>query len=132
MTNKLPPLNRDYNRDPNIKVLKRVGLLIMGLQMGLGSYKRSLGGSARQHGVAPRHSFPQYMFAFQGSPPCDMQSDKILRQNGSFHLIWKPVLMPKFLELHALNPQPMSPSPSLNPNTATQRPTVDEGNLAPP
>ena len=28
---KPPPLNRDYNRDPNIEALKRRGLFIMGL-----------------------------------------------------------------------------------------------------
>ena len=31
MINKPPPLNRDYNRDPNIKALKRGGVIIPGL-----------------------------------------------------------------------------------------------------
>ena len=38
LINKPPPLNRDYNRDPHIKTLKRPGLLIMGLQYLGGSY----------------------------------------------------------------------------------------------
>ena len=32
LINKSPPLNRGYNRDPNIRLLKGGGLLIMGLQ----------------------------------------------------------------------------------------------------
>ena len=31
LINKDPPLNRDYNRDPNIKARKRRGFLIRGL-----------------------------------------------------------------------------------------------------
>ena len=39
MINKPPPLNRDYDRDPNIKALKRRGFLNHGSTLDLGSQK---------------------------------------------------------------------------------------------
>ena len=60
MINVPPPLNRDYNRDPNIKALKGGGLLIMGLhdpKIGVGY--RSPGSFSQQTSAKARTLFLQ-------------------------------------------------------------------------